>query len=322
MTQEIWAISDGRAGLRNQVLGLAEAIARIAPCKVVEKTFALRQPWARLPPQFLPAPFKHATPESTTFAPPWPRVLIGCGRAGIAASLAIKRLSGGATFTVQTQDPRVNAAKFDLVVPPIHDALTGTNVFPIHGSPNRITDDVLAEAREKFAARFASLPHPRVGVLIGGKAKAFNLTADATNQLTDDLIALMEKTGAGLMLTTSRRTGEENTALIKQRLSGHPAALWDGEGENPYFGILALADYILVTEDSINMAAEAAATGKPVYILPMQGGAPKFSRFHQALEALGAARPYAGVLEPFTYQPLRETARVAAEICSRAGLTA
>ena len=33
----IWAVSDGRAGIENQVLGLAEAIARLAPATIVTK---------------------------------------------------------------------------------------------------------------------------------------------------------------------------------------------------------------------------------------------------------------------------------------------
>ena len=43
----------------------------------------------------------------------------------------------------------------------------------------------------------------------------------------------------------------------------HP--IWDGTGANPYFAFLHHADHVLVTEDSANMAAEAASTAKPVH---------------------------------------------------------
>jgi hypothetical protein len=36
--------------------------------------------------------------------------------------------------------------------------------------------------------------------------------------------------------------------------------------ENPYFGILANADRIIATADSVSMMAEACATGRPVYL--------------------------------------------------------
>src|SRR3546814_3642619 len=34
---------------------------------------------------------------------------------------------------------------------------------------------------------------------------------------------------------------------------------------NPNFGILGLADHVIVTGDSVNMVSEAASTGKPVH---------------------------------------------------------
>jgi mitochondrial fission protein ELM1 len=52
-----------------------------------------------------------------------------------------------------------------------------------------------------------------------------------------------------------------------------PGIVWDGNGENPYFAFLAAADAILVTEDSTNLATDAAATGKPLFVLPMAGEA-------------------------------------------------
>ena len=39
--------------------------------------------------------------------------------------------------------------------------------------------------------------------------------------------------------------------------------VWDGQGDNPYFGMLALADLIVVTQDSVSMISEAAATTAP-----------------------------------------------------------
>ena len=42
--------------------------------------------------------------------------------------------------------------------------------------------------------------------------------------------------------------------------------------ENPYFGMLALADAFVVTADSMSMLTEACATGKPVYIFDLGEG--------------------------------------------------
>ena len=66
-------------------------------------------------------------------------------------------------------------------------------------------------------------------------------------------------------------------------------------------------------ERSRNMAAEAASTSKPVHVLPMVALKPpgKFARLHADLAERGAARPFDGVLEPWTYAPLAETERAA-----------
>jgi mitochondrial fission protein ELM1 len=260
-------------------------------------------------------------PGSDEFGPPWPRVLIGCGKAGLVASLALARWNGRASFRVQTQDPRLSPRHFDLVVPPAHDRLNGENVFSILGSPNRVTREKLTKAARRFSARYGHLPHPRVAVLIGGSARGHPLTAAHMNRLAETLLELT-KSGAGLMLTVSRRTGPDNTARLRARLAGPQSDLWDGTGDNPYYGILALADFILVSEDSTNMATEAAVTAKPIYILPLAGVRAKQARLHAELAERGIARPFTGRLVPFSYAPLEETARAAAEIVRRAGLGA
>ena len=123
------------------------------------------------------------------------------------------------------------------------------------------------------------------------------------------------------MATTSRRTGETQAQIIRDALAGTNAYVWDGRGENPYFGLLALADAILVTSESTNMAVEAAATGKPVYIVDIPGGDAKFDRLHASLKERGITRPFTGTIEHWTYAPLNETARVALIIRHKMGVS-
>ena len=54
--------------------------------------------------------------------------------------------------------------------------------------------------------------------------------------------------------------------------------------DNPYLGYLALADYLIVTGDSISMASECCYTGKPVFIYaPDNITGDKHKLFHQIL---------------------------------------
>ena len=311
----IWAITDGRAGMLSQARGLGEAIG--LPLEV--KTVHPRLPWTLFPVAHWPAPLAALGAGSARIEPPWPIIAIGCGWRSIPYVLAVKRLSGGRTFTVQLQDPRVDPKRFDLVVPPEHDGLSGANVVPIVGSPNRITKSLLNDAAAKWASQFEHMPHPRVAVLVGGASKSHRFDQSDARRLAASLTELAEQ-GCGVMVTTSRRTGKRQAQTIADALSHTNAFVWNGQGENPFFAMLALADAILVTSDSTNMAVEAAATGKPVYIVDIPGGDPKFDRLHASLKARGIARAFAGKIEAWTYEPLNETARVADHIRAKLAL--
>jgi mitochondrial fission protein ELM1 len=216
------------------------------------------------------------------------------------------------------QDPRVAPTRFDLVVPPRHDGLDGTNVLPTLGALTRVTDARLAAARAQFAGMLAHLPRPLVAVLIGGSNRAYRMTDAAMAALIAQLQKLLAG-GAGLCVTASRRTGQANAAALRAALQGKAAVLWDGHGDNPYFGFLAHADAIVVTVDSVSMASEACSTGKPVYVAPLPGGSAKFRAFHAMLEREGYTRRFTGILEPFATKRLAETARIAAEVRRRMG---
>ena len=303
-----WTVTNGTAGMENQALGLAERLG----FPIIAKRVRLAWPWNKLAPFHPGSPFSRLAAGSDPIAPPWPRLAMGVGRGSIPLMLAIKKASGGRTLIVQCQDPRVALAPFDLIIPPEHDGVSGPNVFPILGSPNRITPQKLASARAQFAHRFQSLHTPRLAVLIGGKNKAYRFDSIAIANLTNTLVELSKT--MGLMVTVSRRTGEENVARIAAALEGGGAYFWNGEGENPYLGVMAWADAFLVTADSVNMTCDAAVTGKPVHIFPLPGGSAKFDRFHQTLMARGISRPFKGRIEQWDYAPLDETGRAAKRI--------
>jgi hypothetical protein len=321
----IEVVSDGRTGMENQALGLAEAVARLTAAVVTVKRIRWRPVFDRLP-VALKARWMLDPAAGSPFpqpGAPWPDLWIATGRATLPLSLAVRRLSHGRTFVVQTQDPRLSPDRFDMVVAPAHDRLTGDNVIPITGSPHRITPEVLANAGPAFAERLDRLLRPRVAVLIGGRSKAFDLPAEHAGALADRIATAIGSAGGALMLTFSRRTPEAAKAVMTARLATLPGLIWDDQGPNPLFAFLEAADHILVTEDSANMAAEAASTGKPVHVLPMiaRKAAGKFARLHADLAGRGATRPFDGSLATWTYPPLAETDRAARAILAAMGRT-
>lgn len=312
MTADVtWVLTDGKAGTRNGALGLAAAVG----LPVIDKHTHSRLPWRWLPPQLWPQGVLGVGAGGDALEPPWPRLLISAGERSVGPALAIKKLSGGATFCVHIQHPRVDPAKFDLVTASAHDRLTGPNVRNTLGALHHVTREKLEGEARKFAARYAQLPRPLVAVLIGGANRVYRFDRAAAERLADGLARICKETGCGLLITASRRTGAENEALLRERLDGLPAEIWDGKGDNPYFAFLGLADAIIVTSDSANMVSEACYTGKPVHVFHLQGGeGTKFGRFHQSLQEAGITRPFEGRLESWQYDSLDERAAIAAEI--------
>jgi mitochondrial fission protein ELM1 len=123
-----WLLSEGHAGMENQCRGLAEALELDPVLKRVRAKF----PWKYFPVQLWWRPLTVATEGD--FAPPWPDILISCGRRSVAVALAVQRASASKTFTVHIQDPHVASYHFDLVVVPQHDNLRGDNVLVTRGA--------------------------------------------------------------------------------------------------------------------------------------------------------------------------------------------
>jgi len=311
-----WVVTDGKPGMQNQCLGLAEALG----LEPVIKHVHLRAPWKQLSPHLLRLGNRMAYgADSDAIAAPWPDLLIASGRQSVAASLAV-RAANPDCFRVQIQDPGIAPQGFDLVVPPRHDRCSGPNVLKTRGALHRVTAARLAADAAIWAERLGALPHPRIAVIIGGSNGVYDMTPQVVASLTNRLAALAQQTGGSLLVTASRRTGVENERVLRQGLAGFPGLIWDGQGDNPYFGFLGLADVILVTKDSVSMVSEACSTGKPVYVIELEGKSRKFDAFHQGLYDDGVTRPFAGLLESWSYPPLNDTAMAAAEVRRRSGL--
>jgi mitochondrial fission protein ELM1 len=300
-----WVVSDGKIGIDNQCIGLAEAVG-VTP---ILKHVTLRSPWRHMFP-IIAHLHAHAFRPGDALAPPWPDLLITGGRSGAAVSLFVKKASGGKTVTVHIQNPHIDPKRFDLMVVGAHDKVTGENVFVIRGALNRVTAEKIADGVAHFA-KLAALPQPRLAVLIGGANRCYKFEKADAQKLAAQLAALAKK-GFSVMVTASRRTGTENEALLKAALDLPNCFFWDGAGENPYFALLGLADVILPTADSISMVSEAASTGKPVQVIPLTGGDSKFRAFHAMMEQGGITRPFTGKIESWTYRPLTDTAEAAA----------
>ncbi|MGB8364652.1 MAG: mitochondrial fission ELM1 family protein [Rhizomicrobium sp.] len=295
-----WIVTNGAAGFEVQALGVAEALG----VEAIVKRVGQSAPWCWI------APWGPVV-GTGDIVPPWPDLVIASGRQSIPFARMIRRRSRGRTFVAVLQNPRVPPKWFDFVWAPAHDRLRGANVFSTVVSPHRLTPERLANEARRIAPEIAHLPRPRIAVLLGGTNAVFRFDKRAAGLLGEQLCDVAKRFGAGLMVTPSRRTGKPQADIIRERIKAVPAVMWNGEGANPYFGYLGSADVVLVTCDSVNMVGEAAATGKPAYVVELAGGSAKWRRFLDAMYASGAERPFKGVIESWTYQPPNPTHAIA-----------
>jgi hypothetical protein len=301
-----WVLTDGKAGDENQCLAVAERLGLAADRRCVRPRppFTWLMPWGPIDPR--EAPQRAGSP----IGPPWPDLVIASGRRAVPYLREVRRGSGGQSFTVYLKDPRTGPGTADLIWAPSYDPIRGPNVVSTLTSPHRISPERLTAARRDPDPRLAGLPGARVAVLVGGDSRHGRFAPAESRRLVEHLDSLAA-TGASLMITGSRRTptplAEELRALVARR----GGFFWDGTGENPYLPMLALAEAVVVTGDSVNMISEAVATGAPVLLFEL---APRGAR-HQVLIAeltrLGAVRPFQGKLERFGYPPLDSTPVIA-----------
>ena len=306
-----WVISDGRRGIENQALGLAEAASRIEAldiqCYVIENGKAFTAASPRLQFALKSNPIDYGLPKVL------PDLAIGCGRQAIAPLLAIKKTSPS-VFTAYVQDPRIGPDNFDVVFAPQHDTLTGSNVEVMIGSPNRITNTLMIAQTLNFTQKLEALPMPRVAMLIGGPSKTHKFSK-SNHAAHLDAARHALSSGYSLLITVSRRTPTSILKDYKLLASDHQNVwLYDGEGENPYYAFLGGADIILATEDSTNMLTEACATGKTVFRLPMSGQPSKFDTLYNELQSRCNVARFSGNFIGKPYEPLLETPRAATQL--------
>lgn len=309
-----WVITDGKAGMEVQVTGVAQALETDYEIKRVQP----RGVWRLLAPFGPIDPRERFGRKGSQFAPPWPAIALATGRLSIPALRAVRKASPE-TYTVIIQDPRTGADSADLVAVPAHDALSGGNVIHTLTAPHRFSPSRLAKLRRRRPRDIASLPAPRVAVVLGGPNSIYAFTGEDSARLGGAL-ATLAKLGVSFLITSSRRTPADALEAVLEATSNSRRIVWNGTGDNPYESWLAHADMFVVTADSINMTSEACASGKPVYVFEPHGGSAKFSRFHESLRRYGATKPLPQTfskLENWSYAPLDSASEIAAEIEQR-----
>lgn len=270
----VWAISSYRAGENGQISGLARRLGvawqhkRLAYRRRASVLGLLR----RVSRQGVDAA------RSDELAPPWPDLVISAGLKNEPVARWIRAQSGGRTRLVFLGRTWAPSDRLDLLITtpqyrvPPHPHVR-ENLLTLHG----ITPERLAEARRLWEPRLSHLPRPWVGVLVGGSSGPYALGPKSARRLAETLEELRRPVGGALLVTTSARTPAGVAEVLEARLAA-PVLVhrWrPDDPDNPYLGILACADRLVVTGDSVAMLSEAAASGAPVHVFPLQDAGPE-----------------------------------------------
>lgn len=310
---EVWGLTDGSAGMMAQVKALAVCLGQPVEMKKV----TVKKPWVFLPNAVHAAIFKNCifpgfvAEGREGLHAPWPRLVISCGRrAGLVAMGLRMRLlhERHRPLFIHIQDPQMPPRHFDVVVAMRHDKVEAENVIKTKYALHRVTPEALAQARAQFEKRFSTYPGPHIAVLLGGSTNKYVFSDVAMKVVIEKLKDVLRVSEGSLLITPSRRTGEKNIALLRDAFAGDARVyIYDFIEENPYMALLALADVLVVSDDSVNMMSEAHATGKPIYLLHLPGHeGTKPAKFAGILEHEGAARWLEPKLEHWTYRKSNE----------------
>lgn len=283
INKKTWIITDGKIGTENQCIGLANHLVKSYEIKriILKKLWDVINPYVRI---------DSVNPTTENFDS-YPDVVIVSGRKAVSVGLHIKK-KNPETILICVQDPRVARNKFDYIIVPEHDTYRADNVITTIGAMHKLTDQKIKSEGKRLKSLFKNLKQKKtIAVLIGGNSHNHAIDLDLTKKVCADIKSAAKKLEANIVLTASRRTPEDCFKFIKRSFAKTKNVyIYDGGGDNPYFAFMDVADYIFVSNDSISMLTEAAFTGKPVYLIELEGSSKKFDRFHDGLKAKGIVK--------------------------------
>ncbi len=270
---KIWVISDEKTGRENQSMGVAAKIVGdnydIHALSTIEQEGGLKEFIA-----------KEIGDIRSTHNPKRPDIVIASGFSAEATAASLKRQSGGKIFTTQLSLPGRKSLNYDVqAVPNLDPHLMGGKLTKIvnaisdsiiltTGVPHKVTEALLQEGKEQWEYRFNDLPEKKIAVLLGGDTRHGEFTGQEAKRLAEMVDQFAKENDFGVIITNSRRTSDEATQAFYDNITA-PSYLhhWDRDIGNPYLGLLAIADVIMPTSDSLSMCSEACFTQKPVLIL-------------------------------------------------------
>lgn len=321
MNREILILGDERIGTLSQSIGLAEEMG------LSYEVLDLKYNKLSILPNFIFSDsllrLDKTSRKKLENISEFPKFIFSAGRKSAIAALYLKRKSQGQTKVVQIMNPNMDLRKFDLVILPRHDGIAEEkfpNIINTIGALTKVNDKKILAEKEKFASWFESDKKYKISLMLGGASKKTKFTNESGANLAKLCSNISNNMNATLFILNSRRTGDELTNAVKSNLvCDFKFFDWKNLGnQNPYLASLAIADFFIITGDSVSMISECCSTGKPVYIFDeAEISSEKHRKFHKNLlnnNYVKLLDNNINVLENSETEKLQETKRIASII--------
>ena len=301
-------LTEGMHGMISQVEGMAKALKTDFSHKTVRLSF----PWNLIPPKFTPISNIILKDKIYIDDNKIPDLIISCGRKSVVPSIFLKK-KNPKIFTIHIQDPKVNLRNFDAIVCPEHDSLEGDNIYISKGAIHYITTSEIIKAKSYLVDKIKS--DKIVSLILGGPNKYYKFDKNQLVTIFNTIKSKFVSKGYKIIVIPSMRTPREIIDLATKEI-GESGYVENKVDKQAYLSAYALAEYIVVTCDSISMISEAATSGKPIFVAHMKAKKNnyRFKRFFDLFKKIGITRDLGENIETWSYDKYNESQRIALEL--------
>jgi len=309
----VLVLDDGKAGHLNQSMAVAESMRRVRinqgyraeDTRIVVVGIRFKNPWARSL-LGISASFagwrchgrmkcmKACLDGDTydTLMKTYSDFVVSCGSSLAGANIFMSKENNARNVVIMRPGMPIGLNKFNLALIPEHDRPANRkNIVRTVLAPNLINEEKMRRDGEMLSRRVHPGASGVVGVFIGGDNPEYSLTGGIASSVVEGLEGFCDRSGAGILMTTSRRTPKEAEDIFKERSKapGHFKLFVAASEKNPpetVGGILDFGRVMVVSGESISMISEAVASGKPVVAFRLAKKKAGITKHERALAAL------------------------------------
>ena len=289
---DAWVISDGTKGMENQSLALAKLLnVNFELVKYNPPYFLKKFPLIRK--LFISSVKDHLLKNKSP-----PSFIITTGKRMAGVSIALKFILKDRVKNIHIQNPKLPFEYFDLLLIPEHDNITAKNVIQTKGALTFFNFNELNKFQEREINLIKGSKKNLVLLMIGRNSKRHKPKNCDYYYLSMKVLEATKNLNCKLLVLLSRRTPLKAAKILNYSFIKHDEnfQIVTSTEQNPYPEILQIADYIIVTSDSVNMVSETATLHIPLFVSKFSKETGKISNFLNNLEDLGILKKFEGQL--------------------------